>query len=141
MTHPSATPDHDRARSLASAWRVLRYSSVTALALELTDAMILIFGAGAGERGPVALFAFGWVLFVGVVVYGVWHRMRWALWVGGVYAVLAILTFPFSNQASLQLGATTFRSTGISSMISWLLVAAYAVFLYGLARLRRARRG
>ena len=82
----------------------------------------------------------GWLALVTIVAGGVSQRRRWALWIAGIYAGLAIPIYASGPFVKIEQGETLIRSSVVSMTIDVLAAVACAAFLFTLFRLRQARR-
>ncbi|HEU4754378.1 MAG TPA: hypothetical protein VFU47_14820 [Armatimonadota bacterium] len=121
------------------AWRTLRWASAAILFLQLVDAAGNVRDMPPHLRAGAALFSFGWVTLIAILVYGVWKQARWALWVGGILAGVSVVLLPVSTLGVLQVGSVEIGTSPLESLFAWLQTAANAAFLVGLVLLRRAR--
>ena len=113
--------------------------------LQVAGSVELVFSGLPADRLGNALFSAGWLTLVGIVTYGVTLRGRWALWLGGGYAVLSVpailLTQIVPRISTIELPGVTVKGiTPASTVIDLLSLLASALFLYGLVALRKAKR-
>jgi hypothetical protein len=150
LSTPRATsttdPLPERAQRILTAWSHVRYAILGVLGVQIVEAIDLVVepidltGFGPGARLGVVLFTLGWLALVAIVAGGVWQRRRWALWIAGIYAGLAIPIYVSGPFIKVEQGETLIRSSSISTGIDLLAAVACAAFLFTLVRLRQARR-
>jgi hypothetical protein len=116
-------------------WKVLRLATAAALALVVIEGITNVIDAEPGLRPGVAMFMFGLVVFSGIVLYGVWERARWALWIGGAVSALLLLSVPFLLLAALQ--SKGFPVTPLSIGLTIVQCLACGAFLAGIVLLRQ----
>jgi hypothetical protein len=119
-------------------WRIVQWAATVAFAVQVV-AVGATLGASSGALIAGALVPFGFALIRGLAAYGLWHRARWAAWLGGVIAVITVVSTPVFIASAVEAGPHTFANTSFSVVLGWAQVAAGLAFLAGLAVLRLAR--
>lgn len=136
-----AAPTH----SLTQAWIALRRAAVASFVFQIAGSVELVLSGVPAERVGNALFSAGWLTLVGIVTYGITLRARWALWLAGGYSWLAIVTILLTQIipriSTVQVaGMVVADITPASTIIDLFSLLASIYFIYGLVRLRKAKR-
>lgn len=125
---------------LAAAWKIVHFAAAALFVIQIVGAVESVVTAPPADRAGYALFSVGWLVLAGILTYGIWKRMRWATILGGVFAAIAIPVYLVTPFLSLEVQGETLRSSPSSTAVDLASAVACAVLLYGLWRLRAARR-
>lgn len=134
-THSPAISSAPTASS-AQAWRLIRGAAVSLFVLQVAVRIENLLVAEPASRVATGFLSIGFLVLAGILTYGVWHRMRWALIVSGILSGAALpilLAFPFISGVEIQ--GSTFRGSPFSIP----LAMGCALMLAGLILLRRSR--
>jgi hypothetical protein len=109
-----------------------------ALAFEVLNGIQDWFETDPSLRAVGGLLTLGWLLLVGLAVYGVGQRARWAYWLAGALAVLVLaIQVPLQSQLlyrTLNVGSQSMNASPLSALFTLLKACGYAVFLFALVR-------
>jgi hypothetical protein len=127
-----STADGER---LEAAWKWVFLAACASVAVELLSIPVFVSGTTPGLRLPYGLALVGLAFLRALIAYGVRFHARWAAWLGGVLAVVTIL----SPTTEFDTGSLLFTESVLSAALGWLHAAVDAAFLIGLFLVRRAR--
>lgn len=120
---------------MRTAWGLLTGAAAASALLALVAAGVTLAASDASLRAGLAFGALGLALLRGAVAYGVWLHARWALWVGGLLALLNLLLPLLSLGVQVEATGTKLELTGASAILAWLLALCGLTFLAGLGML------
>jgi len=134
-THNPAIPTAS-SPSAAVAWRLVRGAALALFLLQVAVRVENLLVAEPATRVATGFLSIGFLVLAAILTYGVWHRMRWSLWVSGFLAAFGLPTFlVFPLLAGVEVQGTTFRASPFSIP----LAIGCALMLTGLVLLRRSR--
>ncbi|MFN3650865.1 MAG: hypothetical protein ACK47B_14915 [Armatimonadota bacterium] len=135
-----ATPE------LRRAWQVmLRAALAGAGTALLWLALSLWMAADPKLRLAMVLFQAGYLLLRSLIAYGVYFRVRWAAWLGGVVSGMTVISGALSVltgnlNPAWQGNQELFVNPAYGVALSWADLLIDGAFLTGIWLVRRARR-
>ena len=133
MKELAGSPTPNRGRKLGTMVLALLF----AFAIEVLDGAVTAIGQPPEFQKISALISVAVLMLLGLSIYGVHHQAKWGLWLAvGIACVTLGFSLPTLLVGNLTINGVQVDQTPMSQGVGWTKMAAYALFLFLLARER-----